>query len=164
MVIISSKFGVFFLAFKSLPAYPVATLRGWARGVTPLHSPSKLRGSFMIRRNKWVHVKVSGQERDDWNKKANAAGLSLADMIRLKMETSLVGRRSAPAHANKKRFVDPSLLAGLAKVGNNLNQIARWANRYKEVADAVEIIAHLVAFERVLRAFLNEFMTDRRAS
>ena len=32
----------------------------------------------------------------------------------------------------------------------NLNQIARWANTHKENAEALEVVAHLVAIERAL--------------
>ena len=34
--------------------------------------------------------------------------------------------------------------------GSNLNQIARWANTYKDAAEAVEVIAHLAAIKREL--------------
>ena len=37
-----------------------------------------------------------------------------------------------------------------ARIGSNLNQIARWANTHKENAEAVEVIAHLVSIERAL--------------
>ena len=30
-----------------------------------------------------------------------------------------------------------------ARTGNNLNQIARWANTYKRLAEAVSVVAHL---------------------
>ena len=40
----------------------------------------------------------------------------------------------------------------LARIGANLNQIARWANTFKANAEAVEIVAHLVAIERALAA------------
>ena len=36
----------------------------------------------------------------------------------------------------------------LARIGSNLNQIARWANTHKGNAEVVEVIAHLVAIER----------------
>ena len=36
----------------------------------------------------------------------------------------------------------------MARIGNNLNQIARWANTHKEAAEAAEVIAHLAAIER----------------
>ena len=38
----------------------------------------------------------------------------------------------------------------LARIGANLNQIARWANIHKENAEVVEVVAHLVAIERAL--------------
>ena len=40
----------------------------------------------------------------------------------------------------------------IARIGNNPNQIARWANTYKTATEAVEVIAHLVAIERALAA------------
>ena len=40
----------------------------------------------------------------------------------------------------------------VARVGNNLNQIARWANTHKGAVEAVEIVARLVSIERALRA------------
>ena len=40
----------------------------------------------------------------------------------------------------------------LARIGANLNQIARWANIFKANAEAVEVVAHLVAIERALAA------------
>ena len=38
----------------------------------------------------------------------------------------------------------------LARIGANLNQIARWANTYASEAEAIEVVAHLVAIERAL--------------
>ena len=38
----------------------------------------------------------------------------------------------------------------LARIGNNLNQIARWANTHKGPVEAVEVIGHLIAIERAL--------------
>ena len=38
----------------------------------------------------------------------------------------------------------------LARIGSNLDQIARWANTYKENAEAMEVIAHLIAIEQAL--------------
>ncbi|MYH21652.1 MAG: MobC family plasmid mobilization relaxosome protein, partial [Acidobacteria bacterium] len=39
----------------------------------------------------------------------------------------------------------------VARIGNNLNQLARWANTHRSAARAVTVIANLVAFERLLR-------------
>ena len=38
----------------------------------------------------------------------------------------------------------------VARIGSNLNQIARWANTYASEADVVEVVAHLAAIERTL--------------
>ena len=38
----------------------------------------------------------------------------------------------------------------VSRIGNNLNQIARWANTHKEAVEAVEVIAHLIAVKRAL--------------
>ena len=38
----------------------------------------------------------------------------------------------------------------LARIGSNLNQIARWANTHKENTEALEVVAHLVAIEQAL--------------
>ena len=40
----------------------------------------------------------------------------------------------------------------IARIGNNLNQLARWANTHKAAAEAVEVVAQLAAIERELAA------------
>ena len=40
----------------------------------------------------------------------------------------------------------------IARIGNNLNQIARWANAHKGAIEAVEVIGHIIAIERGLAA------------
>ena len=62
-----------------------------------------------------------------------------------------VGRPGAPwsvAHADVER----ERTQQVARIGNNLNQIARWANTHKGAVEAVEVIAHLIAIERGLAA------------
>ena len=44
-------------------------------------------------------------------------------------------------------------LRQLARIGNNLNQIARWANTHKGRGEAVQVVAHLIALRREIRAF-----------
>ena len=94
-------------------------------------------------REVWVKIRASEAERAEWHAKARSVGLSLSDLVR-----RAVGRvRSwTVAHAELER----ERTRELARIGSNLNQIARWANTYKESAEAVEVTAHLVAIERVL--------------
>ncbi len=60
--------------------------------------------------------------------------------------TVLVAVRISPAEVERERTRQVS------RIGNNLNQIARWANIHKGAAEAVEIVARLVAIERALQA------------
>ena len=53
---------------------------------------------------------------------------------------------TAPAAAVERERTRQS-----ARIGNNPNQIARWANTYKTATEAVEVIAHL-AIERARAA------------
>ena len=54
---------------------------------------------------------------------------------------------TAPAQA-----IERERTRQIARIGNNLNQIARWANTQKTAAEAVSVVAHLVSFERSLLA------------
>ncbi len=48
----------------------------------------------------------------------------------------------------------------VSRIGNNLNQIARWANRHMGAAEAVEVLARLVAIKRALTALARFESTD----
>ena len=93
----------------------------------------------------WVKIRASEAERAEWHAKARCAGLTLSDLVRRSL-----GRVRAwtVAHAEVER----ERTRELAHLGNNLNQIARWANTHKEAIEAVEIAVHLVAIERALTA------------
>ena len=91
-----------------------------------------------------VKVRATEAERQQWREKAEAAGLSLSDLVRQslgKVRTWTAQDREAADACTRE----------LAKLGNNLNQIARWANTYKTAADAVQVIAYLRAIEQELR-------------
>lgn len=91
-----------------------------------------------------VKVRATEAERQQWREKAEAAGLSLSDLVRQSLSKvrtwTAQDREAADARTRE-----------LAKLGNNLNQIARWANTYKTAADTVQVIAYLRAIEQELR-------------
>ena len=60
------------------------------------------------------------------------------------LRQAMARTRTAPAAAVKREHTRQ-----VAHIGNNLNQIARWANTYASEAEAV---AHLIAIERALAA------------
>ena len=51
---------------------------------------------------------------------------------------------TAPARAIERERTQQ-----IARIGNNLNQLARWANTHKTATEAVTVTAHLVSFERI---------------
>ena len=91
----------------------------------------------------WVKIRSSDAERAAWQAKARAAGLSLSDLVRRSVGRV---RTWTVAHTELER----ERTRELARIGSNLNQIARWANTYREAADAMEVVAHLAAIERAL--------------
>ena len=67
--------------------------------------------------------------------------------------TVLVAVRISPAESAVWRAkVERERTRQVVRIGNNLNQVARWANTHKTAAEAVEVIAHLITIERALAA------------
>ena len=94
-------------------------------------------------RTVWVKIRASEGERAEWHVKARSAGLTLSDLVRRSVGRV---RTWTVAHAEVER----GRTRELARLGNNLNQIARWANTHKGAVEAVEVIGHLIAIERAL--------------
>jgi len=103
----------------------------------------------VMNRSKWVHVKVSGPEKESWQSLAAADGLTLSDLIRQHMGAAKLVYRE-PVQKRRVKRVDPALIRELAKIGNNLNQISRWANIYKSDAEAMAVLRALLSVERQL--------------
>jgi len=98
-----------------------------------------------VQRTKPIAVRLTDEEKLDWDLKAHAAGLSISELVRQAMNRvriSHVGDRAVQIERTRQ----------IAKIGNNLNQIARWVNRYKTTADTVEVVTHLIAIEQALAA------------
>ena len=90
-----------------------------------------------------AQARVSEAELAEWRAKAAAAGVPLSELLRRAMART----RTWTAAAAK---VERERTRELARIGSNLNQIARWANTHKENAEALEVVTHLVAIERAL--------------
>ena len=95
------------------------------------------------RRTATVTARVSAAELADWRAKAAAAGVPISALVREAMARTRTWTVPA-AEVERERTKQ------VAHIGNNLNQIARWANTHKEAIEAVEVIAHLIAIERAL--------------
>jgi len=105
----------------------------------------------VVRRDKWIHVKVSESERAEWQRLALAENVSVADLVRQSVGGAALSNRQAPERRPVRR-VDPELIRELGRLGNNLNQVGRWANTYKSDADAAQVLAALIALEREFAA------------
>lgn len=88
-----------------------------------------------------AHCRVTAAERDEWRAMADRAGMTLSQLMRAAMRRTRTWT-AADAAAVRERTRE------VARIGVNLNQIARWANRYRGAADAAQVIAHLVALDR----------------
>ena len=108
--------------------------------------PNPLIGARMAeRRTVRVHVRVSPVEVAAWKQKAAAAGVPLSALLRQAMARTRTWTAAAAA-------IERERTRQVARIGNNLNQLARWANTHASEVEAVEVVARLVAVERSLLA------------
>lgn len=107
------------------------------------------------KKEKWVKVRIDPVERDYWHDKARESGRTLSDLIRDALDRV---RRWTPENKNSER----ERLSQLARIGSNLNQIAKWVNTYKSGADATQVIAKLCSIELAI-AELNQPRVEKEA-
>ena len=89
-----------------------------------------------------IKVRVSESEKTEIEHKAQLAGLTLSDFI----------RRTVARSRTRQTQAEREHLRLLARAGNNLNQLARWANTYKSDIEAVRLLVALESLRRVLVA------------
>ena len=95
------------------------------------------------RRTVMIAARVTPAEHAAWREKAAAAGVSPSELLRRAMSQTRTW--TAPARA-----IERERTRQIARIGNNLNQLVRWAHRHRTAAEAVSVITHLVSFERSL--------------
>ena len=99
-----------------------------------------------------VQARVSPEDLAAWRSKAAASGVSASALLRQAMvHTGAWTPTSDDAERKRAREAEHERTREIARLGNNLNQIARWANRHKSALEAVEVIVQLAAIERALR-------------
>ena len=92
-----------------------------------------------------VAARVTPAEHAAWREKAQAAGVSPSELLRRAMGQTRTW--TAPARA-----IERERTRQIARIGNNLNQLARWANTHASAVEAVSVLTRLVSFERSLLA------------
>lgn len=91
----------------------------------------------------FIKVRVSEEEKAHFESLASHSGVTLSDFIRKRLE----GVRVYPAHVALERNRQ------LARIGNNLNQLARWANAHRSALEAVKILSALEGLHRAVKGF-----------
>ena len=92
----------------------------------------------------WIKIRTTPEQRAAWYEKARLKGVSFSELVRASLDGLVVHRR------HQLRRVDPDLLRQLARLGNNLNQLARWANRDQRYADSAAMLGQLIEIDREL--------------
>ena len=94
-------------------------------------------------------IRLSQTEKLAWQEKADLSGMTISSLIR-----QAISRTKTWTVADKSLVKEQT--RQIARIGNNLNQIARWANTYKSTAEAVQIIQAL----RLIEQSLNKLKKD----
>ena len=94
-----------------------------------------------------ITLRVDTQTRSEWQAQAKADDLTLGDWLRLQVSSG-TGRHSTPRR-KPPPLADPALLAAIGRIGGNLNQIARAANRQQWPGE-IALLGRLIDIERAL--------------
>ena len=108
-----------------------------------------------------IEIRTTPEEKQRWQTIAENKGVSLSELVRSCLGGQRLRKRRDPPK------VDPDLLRELARIGNNLNQIARQVNAGGGTGhDRVQVVAALMAIdaglERLRHAVLEKGADDDR--
>ena len=92
-----------------------------------------------------IEIRTTPEEKRRWQEIAENKGVSLSELVRSALGGQRLRKRREPPR------VDPDLLRELARMGNNLNQLARAANRRQPVP-AAALLVRLIEIDRELSA------------
>ena len=88
-----------------------------------------------------VKLRVTPAEKEIIIAKAEAQGQTVTDFL----------RQRALDYRLRQTPLEKERVRQLARIGVNLNQLARWANVYKSRAETIDVLAALVSLERELK-------------
>ncbi len=95
------------------------------------------------KRNINLTIRVTPSEKLAWQEKAVLSGLTLSNLVRQAMSKTRTWTASNSSLVQEQT-------RQIARIGNNLNQIAKWANTYKQTAEAIEVIQALRLIQETL--------------
>jgi hypothetical protein len=100
-----------------------------------------------------LHIRLYAEERNLLRLNAGLQGMTVSDYIR----QSCLGVRLRKTPEEKRRLHE------LARIGANINQLAKWANTYKRAAEAVEVLTALAGIEQRIMEFMAPGMAESEA-
>lgn len=98
-----------------------------------------------------VEVRTTPEAKARWQALAESRGVSLSELVRLALDGQRPRQASRALSRRAPPPVEPALLRELARLGNNLNQLARAANRAGPVP-AAALLVRLIEIDRELGA------------
>ncbi|MGB5632019.1 MAG: MobC family plasmid mobilization relaxosome protein [Waterburya sp.] len=102
-----------------------------------------------IKKTNHIGIRATDDEKLNWDLKAHACDLKTSQLARY-----LLNKHSTGYASDKKSRQEFNLQ--VARIGNNLNQIARWANTHKGAAEVTQVISSLARIESSLLELSNE--------
>ena len=109
-----------------------------------------------------ITIRLTEAELAAVRNKAAARGMSMSNLARKLLvdvehiEISQTRRRRGATPARLPApTADPALVREVARIGNNVNQLARWANTRKSGVEAVEVLVELAALDRSVMRLLD---------
>ena len=111
--------------------------------------------STKVNKTNHIGIRATDDEKLDWELKAHSEGLKVSQLARdlLNNYSNSYGSKSRSASNKVSSVRSRSRIEfnlQVARIGNNLNQIARWANTYKSAAEATQVITGLARIESAL--------------
>ena len=101
--------------------------------------------------DKMIGVRIDSETLSKWHSLASASAMTVSEWARIMI---LGNQKDLPSTRRPQPpAADPKLLAAVGRIGNNLNQIARAANR-NDLPDQRELLAHLIDNDRKLDELL----------
>jgi uncharacterized protein (DUF1778 family) len=97
-----------------------------------------------------IRIRLHPEEKDLLRLNAGLQGLSIADYI----------RQSCLSFHLRKSPMEKERLRQLARIGVNLNQLARWVNTHKRAVEAVEVLTALASLERTIGVLMTAENTE----
>ncbi len=90
-----------------------------------------------------LKIRVTPEEREAVRAAAGCAGLTVSDYVRLRLAQHRVRQTAAERDTARQ----------LARIGANINQIARWANTHTSGIQALEVLMRLDELQADIKKF-----------